>query len=180
MARLIMFNFISLDGFYAGPDDNIDWHRTDEEFEEFAAGQLESAGALLFGRRTYEGMAGYWSTATDDPRIAAYMNSIPKAVASTTLTSADWQNTTLLKGDTTAALQSWREGFPGDVYLFGSGVFGHWLTAQGLIDEYRLVLSPVVLGAGLPLFAPGSQLALKSTAMRLFANGNVLLTYVPA
>src|SRR6266540_462114 len=100
MLKLFSFNMVSLDSFFEGPNQNIDWHNVDEEFNEFAVEQTSSIGMLLFGRVTYQLMASYWPTAAaigDDPAIAGLMNSLPKIVFSRTLQSADWENSRLVK-----------------------------------------------------------------------------------
>src|SRR4026209_392837 len=100
MRKLFSFNMVTVDGFFEGPNQDIDWHNTDEEFNEFAIEQTSSVGMLLFGRVTYQLMASYWPTPAaiaDDQEIAKLMNSLPKIVFSRTLESADWENTRLIK-----------------------------------------------------------------------------------
>ena len=100
MRKVILFNLISLDGYFEGPDRNIDWHNVDEEFNEFAIQQTGEFGALLFGRVTYDLMASYWPTDAakrDDPAVAGVMNHLPKVVFSNTLKKAEWENTKLVK-----------------------------------------------------------------------------------
>src|SRR5215813_2951666 len=100
MRNLFLFMMVSLDGFFEGPDHSIDWHNVDEEFNEFAARQLDEVDTLVFGRVTYEGMASYWPTVSaieDDPVIAGKMNSLPKIVFSRTLEMANWENSRLVK-----------------------------------------------------------------------------------
>src|SRR5215208_1487069 len=102
MRKIILFNMVTVDGFIAGPKGNIDWHQVDDEFNEFALEQGQSAGGLIFGRVTYQLMANYWPTPAavqDDPQVAAMMNAIPKIVVSRTLETAEWNNTRLLKGN---------------------------------------------------------------------------------
>ena len=102
MKKLIVFNLLTLDGFFEGPNREIDWHNVDEEFNEFAIQQLQTADAILFGRVTYQMMASFWPTSEarrDDPVVAGLMNNIPKYVFSNTLNSVDWQNTTLINGE---------------------------------------------------------------------------------
>jgi dihydrofolate reductase len=105
--KLYSFMVITLDGFYEGPNQEFDWPNVDEEFNEFGIEQLNDSDVLLFGRVTYEGMAGYWPTPAarqDDPRVAELMNTLPKIVVSTTLTSADWNNTRLVGGNVDAEI----------------------------------------------------------------------------
>ena len=177
MGSLVMFNMVSLDGFFADKEGGIDWHTTDEEFNDFSIDQLASAGGLLFGRRTYELMAGYWPTATDDTAVAAAMNSLPKWVFSRALHRAEWASTTLIREATPETIAAIKRGQDDDVMLFGSANLARSLIEQGAIDEFRLMVSPQVLGTGLPLFTAPIPLDLREA--RPFQSGNVLLRYTP-
>ena len=180
--RVIVFNMITLDGFFEGPNQDISWHNVDEEFNEFAIDQLHTIGAILFGRVTYEGMASYWPTEAgiaDDPVVAGLMNSVPKIVFSKTLTEANWSHTTLLKDDLAQEVSQLKQQSGKDLFVFGSGNLVANLTRLGLIDEYRLIVNPVVLGQGTPMFQPGERLNLKLVKTRVFKSGNVLLSYEP-
>lgn len=184
MRKVILFNMITLDGFFEGPNREIDWHNVDAEFNVFAIDQLKVADLLLFGRVTYEMMAGYWSTAeaiNDDPDVAARMNAIAKVVFSKTLPQAAWNNTRLVKDHAAEELTKLK-GQPGqDILIFGSARLASTLTAAGLIDEYRVIINPVLLGGGTPLFQGlHGRLKLKLLQSRTFASGNVLLYYQPA
>src|SRR6266540_2587544 len=100
MRNVFLFMMVTLDGFFEGPNHEIDWHNTDDEFNEFAIHQLDTIGTILFGRITYQGMASYWPTPAaieNDPIVAGKMNSLPKIVFSTTLDKAEWSNTRLVK-----------------------------------------------------------------------------------
>ncbi len=184
MGKLIMFNLVTLDGFFAGPDGEIDWHRVDAEFNDFAIAQLNSAAGLVFGRKTYELMAGYWPTESgirDDPIVAGKMNNLPKLVVSRTLHKADWNNTRLVKEKVGEEITRLKQSPGKDWLLFGSGNLAVTLTQLGLIDEYRLMVNPVVLGNGQPLFQDvPARLAFTLTNNKTFGNGNVLLSYRPA
>ena len=139
------------------------------------------AGALVFGRVTYELMAGYWPTSgaiADDPAVAGLMNAIPKIVFSRTLEAAPWNNTRLIQGGLEAEMRRLKEEAGRDLFIFGSAELASELTRIGLIDEYRVMVSPVILGSGTPLFK-GTQLKLKLLRSRTFAIGNVLLVYAP-
>jgi dihydrofolate reductase len=174
---------VSLDGFFEGPDHDLTWHRVDDEFDEFALEQLDGAAALVFGRVTYELMAGYWpgeDAARDDPRIAERMNGLPKSVFSRKLDRAGWTNTTLIRGDAAREMATLKHRSSGDFFLFGSADLAVTFTRGGLIDEYRLMMNPVLLGAGTPLFKGSGRLELRLSGHRTFANGNVLLRYQPA
>jgi dihydrofolate reductase len=181
MKKLIFFMMTTANGFYERGPWEIDWHNTDEEFNEFAIEQLELMDTLVFGRKTYAGMVAYWPTPeaiASDPIVAGKMNSLPKIVVSKTLERADWSNTRLVRDvDAIDALK--RE--PGkDALLIGSSDLAASLAARGLIDEYRLMVNPIALGAGKPVLQGlATDLALRLLRTRTFNNGNVLLFYEP-
>jgi dihydrofolate reductase len=181
--KVILFNMITLDGFFEGPNQDISWHNVDEEFNEFAIEQLQTISAIIFGRVTYAGMASYWPTAAalaDDPVVAGQMNSIPKIVFSKTLDQVDWSHTTLIKGDLAQEIMKLKQEPGKDLFIFGSGHLAADMTKLGLIDEYRLIVNPVVLGQGTPLFQTrGELLKLNLLKTRVFRSGNVLLYYEP-
>ena len=184
MRTVYLFNMVTLDGYFEGPSKGqIDWHNVDADFNTFAIEQLKATDLLLFGRITYEGMASYWPTPTaitNDPEIAHHMNAIPKCVFSRTLEKADWSNTQLIREDAAETVVNFKQQGGKAIGVFGSADFASTLTAHGLIDEYRLMVNPVVLGAGIPLFKPTSnRLSLKLLSVRPFKSGNVLLTYAP-
>ena len=167
MRKVIMFNLITLDGYFEGPNKwDIGWHRVDEEFNDFSIEQLNKAGGLIFGRVTYQGMASYWTSPDalkDDPTVAGKMNSIPKYVFSKTLDKVDWNNTQLIKGDAVQELTRLKHQAGNNLLLFGSADLARTFTKNNLIDEYRLMVNPVVLGKGNPLFIEnGSTLKFKS------------------
>jgi dihydrofolate reductase len=184
MRKLICFNMITIDGFFEGPNQDIGWHTVDEEFNEFAIDQLDSVDILLFGRVTYELMASYWPTELalkDDPIVAEKMNSKSKLVFSKTLDKADWNNTRLVKENIRDEILKLKSLAGKDLIIFGSSDLSAALAQFGLIDEYRLMVSPVILGSGKTiLHGLPSQLALKLLKTRMFRNGNVLLYYQPA
>lgn len=184
MRKLIMFNMISVDGFFEAPGHDINWHNTDEEFVRFAVNQLDECGGILFGRTTYEMMAEFWPSqfAVDaDPETAIRMNSLPKYVFSHSLEKADWNNSQLVKGDAAAAIRQLKEQPGKDLFLFGSANLGAALMKDRLIDEFRLMVNPVILGQGTPVFQGLEQpLKVKLIGTRAYTNGNVMLTYQPA
>ena len=156
MGRLVMWNLITLDGMFEGArpwDLPHHEHAWCDELRRFSMEQAREVGALVFGRRTYEGMAAYWSTATDE--IADFMNSVPKYVFSRTLQKADWANTTLVADDAADAVARLKEQSPQDLFVFGSADLSATLIRAGLYDEYRIGLVPMALGEGNPLFKPG-------------------------
>ena len=183
MRRVIMFNMMSLDGFFARPDGDLDWHNVDEEFQEFAIEQTGDAGALLFGRVTYEMMASFWPSQfalDNDPIVAKIMNTTPKFVFSRTLAKADWSNTTLARGDAAAEVAKLKQQPGKDLFLFGSADLAATLIPYGLIDEYRIMVNPIILGKGRPLFTGIEEsVKLRLLKTRTFENGNILLYYAP-
>ncbi len=184
MRNVLFFMLISLDGYFEGPNvGGIDWHNADEEFNEFSVEQLNSVDTLLFGRVTYQGMASYWPTpiaAENDPIVANKMNSIAKIVFSRTLDRAEWNNTRLVKGNIAEEITNLKQQPGKDLIIFGSSVLATSLAEMGLIDEYRIMVNPVVLGHGTSLFKGIKQwLHLKLIKTRTFGNGNVLHYYQP-
>jgi len=181
MSRLILWNSISLDGFFEGETSwDVDWFRPffREELEAFSLEQLHLAGRLLFGRVTYEGMAAYWKRATGE--VAEFMNKLPKTVFSSTLETVDWANTTLERGDAAAAVQELKRHESGDIFVFGSGKLCASLLEASVFDEVRLCLDPLVLGRGATLFGRGlSPVAMKLLESRPLSNGCVILRYEP-
>ena len=159
MRKVILLMHVSLDGFVAGPAGEMDWILYDEELFEHVCTRFSHVGTAIYGRTTYEMMAGYWPTVLRNPAStplerhhADWVETVEKVVFSTTLPATDWHNTTLLRGNLTAEITRLKQ-LPGkDLMLFGSPRLAHAFMALGLIDEYLLNLNPTVLGAGIPLF----------------------------
>ncbi|BCP51573.1 hypothetical protein K32_01900 [Kaistia sp. 32K] len=179
-----VFNQLTLDGYFAGRDGDLGWaHRgdADREWNAFVAGNAGSGGHLVFGRITYELMAGYWSTPmaeSADPVVARAMNGLPKTVFSRTLKAASWQNTRLASGELATEIRDLKANADRDLVILGSGSLVAQLAATGLIDSYQLVVNPVVLGDGWALFEGATRrLDLRLADIRRFDNGNVLLSY---
>ena len=181
MAFLIEWNLISLDGYFEGAAKwDLEWHNYvwDAELEKFSVDQLHSAGMLLFGRITYEGMAAYWKNAKGE--AAEFMNSMPKAVISRTLKEADWNNTRVLRGGTVEEILKLKRELTKDIFVFGSGALAATLTKANLFDEYRLAVAPAVLGRGVTLFGrdlPRQRLRLIDA--KPLSSGVVILRYAP-
>jgi dihydrofolate reductase len=146
-----------------------------EEFMEFKTDELFAAGALLLGRKTYEGFAKAWPGMKDPVGFADHMNNLPKYVVSSTLEHAEWNNSHVIKADGIAALKEQDK----DVLVFGSSVLLRTLMEKNLVDEYRLLVYPVVLGEGKHLFQDGVSAKLKLVESRAFSSGVVLLRYEP-
>ncbi len=173
---------VSVDGYFAGVDGNIDWHNTDAEFGKFADEQTGEFGALIFGRVTYDLMAGYWpkqESVKDDPIVANIMNSLPKIVFSKSLGKVEWNNSKLYHDIDAEEVKKWKQEPGKDMAIFGSGTIVQAFAKLGLIDEYRLMINPIILGKGKLLFKDVDTLKLKLINTRTFGNGNILLAYEP-
>jgi dihydrofolate reductase len=186
MRKLVAFNQVTLDGYFADVNGDISWAKRDSkdpEWSTFVADNANAGGLLLFGRITYELMASYWPTPyaiSNDPVVAQRMNNLPKVVFSRTLDQAPWNNTKLVKGGMAAAIRKMKEEPGEDMAILGSGSIASQLAQEGLIDEYQIVVNPVVLGKGRTMFdGIKEKLSLKLTRTRTFGNGNVLLCYEP-
>ncbi len=181
MKKLSFFMMTTANGLYERGPSEIDWHNTDEEFNEFAIEQLDRMDTLVFGRKTYEGMVGYWTTQeaiTSDPIVAGKMNSFAKIVVSTTLQRAEWNNTRLVRD--VDAIAELKRGAGKEALLIGSSDLAVSLAARGLIDEFRIMVNPIALGTGKPVLQGlGADLGLQLLRTRTFKNGNVLLDYAP-
>jgi len=184
MRKVTAFNFITLDGYFEGPKKgDISWHRHGAEENEYAAENLKIGGALLFGRVTYEMMASYWPTPIaikNDPIVAEGMNNADKIVFSRTLKKVEWNNTRLVKDNIVEEIKEMKQ-MPGkDMTLLGSGSILTQFAEQGLIDEYQIMVDPVVIGDGTPIFKGiKHKLHLKLAMTRTFNSGVVLLCYQP-
>lgn len=170
---------MTLDGYFEGPDPwQLDMHGTvwGKEMEEFSLSQGAEIGTLLFGRRTYEGMRDYWTN--EQGPIANMMHGLDKAVASRSLERADWTNTRILKGEAAKTAKALKQEDARDVFVFGSADLLTTLMAEGLVDEYRLCLAPVVWGEGRPLFRPeGGRTHFRLRESRPLKTGGVILFY---
>lgn len=181
MSKLIMWNLITLDGMFEGSRPwQLDFHlyAWGDELERFSQEQAREAERLIFGRRTYEGMAAHWSTAEGE--IADFMNAVPKYVFSRTLERADWSNTTLMRGDAADQVARLKQQPGKDLFVFGSADLSATLIAHGLFDEYRIGIVPVTLGEGSPLFKPASRpLELQLHQARALSDRCHLMCYRP-
>jgi len=187
MPKLVVFNSVTLDGYFTGVNGDLSWAYTrgsqDAEWQSFVAENAKGEGVLVFGRITYDMMVSYWPTQAalnNDPIVAERMNALPKVVFSRTLSQAAWNNTTLVKGDPAAEMRKLKQAPGPDMVILGSGSIVSQLAQEGLIDEFQLVVKPVVLGEGRTMFEGVKQmLTLLPTRTRSFGNGNVLLCYAP-
>ena len=189
MRKLIMWNVITLDGYFEGKQNwDLSFHEViwGLELEKLSLEQLHSADYLVFGRVTYEGMAAYWTKAEgENAEIAELMNKIPKLVFSKTLKSVDWNNSTLIKENASAEISKLKAQGDGDMYVFGSANLSETFMNDNLFDEYRLGIAPVILGSGRPLFKQGitspkgmaNHKNLKLISTQQLSNGGVVLIY---
>jgi dihydrofolate reductase len=175
---------MSLDGFMAGPGGELDWFVVNDEFFEYSKDLLNNVDAILFGRVTYQGMASYWPTATvNDSILADRMNNLPKIVFSKTLDSAEWgkwNNATVVKDNIADEIVKLKQQPGKDLVIFGSQSIVATLTQLGLIDEYQIIVNPVVLGRGKPFFeGVAKQIKLHLLWTKNFSTGVVVLAYEP-
>ncbi|HZS05668.1 MAG TPA: dihydrofolate reductase family protein [Blastocatellia bacterium] len=184
MQKLIVFNNVTLDGYFVGVNGDLSWAHggnDDAEFNAFVADNASGGGQLLLGRITYELMAGYWPTPAalrDMPVVAEGMNGMQKLVFSKTLDQASWNNTRLVKGDIAAEVRRMKQEPGKGITILGSGSIVSQLAPEGLIDEYHVVVNPVVLGGGRTMFdGVKEKLPLKLTKTRAFSSGKVFLSY---
>ncbi len=182
MRKLTVFNQVSLDGFFQDLNGDMSWaHKQDEEFMAFAEENSKGGGELVFGRVTYQMMASYWPTpfaAQNSPSVAEAMNSLPKIVFSSTLTEATWSNTRLIKTDIVDAMSRLKQEPGKDLVIMGSGTLVSQFASADLIDEYQLVINPILLGQGRSIFEGLSKMIdLTLSGSRVFQNGNVFLKY---
>lgn len=180
MRRLLAWNVMTLDGYFEGVEPwSLGFHELvwGAEMQALSEQQLRDAGLLLFGRKTYQGMAAYWTQQSGNP-IADAMNALPKAVISNTLDMADWNNTSLLTGDAAERVRELKAQAGRDIYVFGSGELLAALLQHHLVDGYRICIAPVLLGQGNRLFKHQEALMnLYLVETRGFETGGVLLDY---
>ncbi len=183
MANISVFNFLTVNGFYKGANEDISWHKHQEQEGEFAATSLQADNILLFGRTTFEMMAGYWPTPMaieQNGKIAEGMNTSEKIVFSNSLKNTDWNNSKIIGGDIIAAAKQLKETSTKDMTILGSGTIVSQFADAGLIDTYMLMIDPVAIGKGTPLFKDMKrQLDLELIDNKVFNTGVILLVYKP-
>jgi dihydrofolate reductase len=183
MRKIIMFNMVTVDGYFAGADGNIDWHQVDDEFNSFAANFIIQCDTAIFGRVTYDLFAGFWPTATNENStpenhtIAQTLNSMRKIVITHKELSSDWGHTEAWKDIDTGKIKELKKHDGKNIVIYGSGTIVQQLTKMGLIDEYHFMVAPVILGGGKSLFEGSGQKQLKLSESKEFSSGNVLLKY---
>jgi len=179
MRKVVVSEFVSLDGVIEEPSWTFQF--SSEEQQKFKFDELFASDALLLGRVTYEGFAAAWPSATDEEGFADRMNGLPKYVVSTTLEEPlEWNNSRLIEGDVAEEVSRLKQQPGHDILIYGSGELLHTLMQHDLIDEYRLMVYPVVLGSGKRLFRDGINTTLRLVETRTFSSGVVVLSYRPA
>ena len=184
--KLIVFNMVSLDGFFSDVNGDMSFAhqaRDDAEWDEFVAGNARGGGTMVFGRITYELMLRYWPTPMamkNDPVVAERMGAMPKLVFSRMITTSDWRNTRFVRDDPATEIRKLKAQ-PGEgMAILGSGTIVSQLANERLVDEFQIVVLPVVLGKGRSMFSGvKGTLSLKLSSSRTFRNWNVLLCYAP-
>jgi len=186
MGKVIVSEFVSLDGVMEDPGgaekfEHGGWTMPygNEEIGKFKFDELFAGGAFLLGRVTYQGFAAAWPSRTDEAGFADRMNSLPKYVVSTTLEELKWNNSRLIKGNIAEEVSKLKQEVGQDILIAGSGTLVQTLMQHDLIDEYRLLVYPVVLGSGKRLFRDGSNTTLRLVETKTFSSGVVLLRYEP-
>jgi dihydrofolate reductase len=184
MSKLIVFNHVTLDGYFVDGSGGMNWASVgndDPEYSAFVAENASGGGQLLFGRVTYELMASYWPTPIADqhhPDVAKGMNSMSKVVFSRTLDQASWSNTRLVKGDLVSEVRKMKDETGPGMAILGSGSIVAQLAQEHLIDEYQMMVDPVALGKGRTMFEGiQEKLSLKLARTRTFNNGKIFLSY---
>jgi dihydrofolate reductase len=195
MRRIVMFNRVTTDGFFAGPDGNLDWVVPDNDVDRDGAAAIPNFDTILFGRRTYEIFERFWPHAVDDSSTAAdphdagrrspeiramgvMLNEMTKVVFSKTLKAATWKNSRLLREVEPGEIEAMKKQPGKDMIVFGSGSLVSQLTQHGLIDEYQFVVCPILLGSGRPLLNGVSKsVKLDLLGAKEYQSGNIVLRY---
>jgi dihydrofolate reductase len=197
MRRIMAFNRVTADGYFTSPDGKLDWVVPEPQIDKEAGEGMSGQGAILFGRRTYEMFQAFWPHALEDagtapdphmpgrrsPEVramAVWINEAAKIVFSKTLEDVTWKNTRLLHAFDPHEVEAMKKQPGPDMLIFGSGSIASLLTEHGLIDEYRFVVGPVLLGSGRPLISgvPKSS-RLDFLEAKTYPSGNVMLRYAP-
>jgi len=186
MGRVVYLMNVSLDGYVEGPDHDLGWGSTDDELLQWFNDQSRVASAFVYGRRLYETMAAHWPMALDNPppnepmrEFARIWNPKPKVVFSSTLESVSF-NSRLVRGDIADEIAGLRAEFDGDLHVAGA-TLASALVRRDLVDEYRMVVHPVIIGAGTPYFPPqAARIRLRPIGTQTFGSGVRVLAYEPA
>jgi dihydrofolate reductase len=182
MRKLIMQLELTLDGFYAGPNEEFDWFRLDQDLWNMRVEQFNQIDTVLLGRKNYQGFGGYWPTVVNNPsatetdiKFSRWLDEIPKVVFSKTLEKVEWNNSRLVKDDLAGEVSRLKQQAGKDILIMSSSSIAQACMKHDLIDEYWLGIHPVTLGKGLPLFK--ERVILKLLDSRTFDSGEVYLHY---
>jgi dihydrofolate reductase len=186
MRKIISFMHISLDGFVAGPNGEMDWIKVDQEIFDHVGKRISEGDTALYGRVTYQMMESYWPTAADKPTAtkhdiehAKWYKEVHKVVLSKTMEDAELANTTIISGNLSDRINKLKQQLGNDILLFGSPTATHSLMEQGLIDGYWLFVNPIILGQGIPLFVNiKDKIKLNLLTTQQFTCGVTELNYV--
>jgi dihydrofolate reductase len=185
MRRLIVDTIMSLDGYYTDPNNSIDWFDFDGGENEWSTDILRRVDTIIFGRRTYEEFSTFWPTSRPkangfEPEIIQRLNELPKIVISKSLVDAPWKPVVIERGNPDQMISKLKEQSGEDMVLLGSGSLVAALARDGLIDEYRVRIRPIILGAGRPLFEDrNARHPLKLVSSKVFENGVLAVHYEP-
>jgi dihydrofolate reductase len=186
MRKIISFMHISLDGFVAGPNGEMDWIKADQEIFDYVGKRIVEGDTSLYGRVTYEMMESYWPTAGDKPTAtkheiehSKWYSKVHKVVLSKTMENSDLNNTTIISGNISDRINEIKQQAGEDILLFGSPTATHALIQQNLIDGYWLFVNPIILGEGIPLFTDiKNKIKLNLLNTRQFACGVIEVNYI--
>jgi dihydrofolate reductase len=185
MRKIISFMHISLDGFVAGPNGEMNWIKVDEEIFDHVGKRINEGDTALYGRLTYQMMENYWPTAGDEPDVSKHdiehskwYKNVHKVVLSKTMEGAGLTNTQIIRDNLSAGINEIKQRAGADILLFGSPTATHSLIQLNLIDGYWLFVNPIILGQGIPLFTGiKNQIKLKLLTTRQFTSGVTELNY---
>ncbi|MEC3951430.1 dihydrofolate reductase family protein [Nocardia sp. CDC153] len=191
MRKVVAFSHMTLDGFAAAHTGmGLEWtfHGYSPDLAAFHDEHIRAdVGTTVYGRKTFEGMRDHWSSVPDNPDAsahdlehAAWVTAIDKLVFSTTLTDPRWNNTRVIGADAAARVAELKAEDGGALVIYGSPTLVHWFAEQGFIDEYRIVIHPVTIGAGTPLFRDKTALTLNLLESKTFDSGAVYVNYTLA
>lgn len=185
MRKVVQFMHVSLDGFVAGPNGEMDWIQVDEEIFDYAGLRTNESDTALYGRVTFDMMEGYWPTAAEQPNPSkhdiehsAWYKQVEKVVISKTLKGKSLKNTRIVSENIAAEVQKLKQGDGKEIIIFGSPSASHLLMKEGLIDDLWVFVNPILLGAGIPLFKDIlKKIPLKLIKSHVFKSGVVCLHY---
>ncbi len=187
MRKIFLHTNVSLDGFIEDQNHEIDWHFADDEFEEYINGVLRSIDGMIFGRVAHQVLAEYWPNATQQPNVSKrhleavkMMNALPKYVPTDGAYETNWENSHVISGDVPKQIKALKAQPGKDLALFAGAGIAQSFNDLGLIDEYRLIINPIFLGKGTPLFKASTYRAeLQLVDLRQFKSGATVLSYIP-